>query len=396
MSILIYGGGFNPPHLGHVAALNSAVSSLAPNRVLVIPDGTPPHKPLPEGTPDSEARLALCRLAFRDVDRAEVLDLAIRRDGPCYMIDTLRLLREQYPTESLILLLGSDMLLCLEQWYCAEEIMRMCAVAALCRSAEERESIERKAEALRARYGAEILLLEHEPIPVSSSQIRALLPQRQGSGLLDGAVYREVIRRRLYGAKPELAWLREQVYGMLNPRRVPHVVGCEQEARLLAQRWGIDPETAAEAGILHDMTKRWTAEEQLRYCAEKGIVLDDAERHNPQLLHARTGAVAAKELFGAPDEICDAIRWHTTGKPEMNLFEKILYLADMIEPKRDFPGVAQLRTLAYEDLESAMAEALRLSVESIRQRNLYVYKDTLEAYRWYSFRAEENKEEEIC
>ena len=393
MSVLLYGGGFNPPHPGHVAALKSAVEALRPERVLVIPDGRPPHKLLPADTPSAEDRLRLVRLAFREIPEAEILDLAIRRDGPCYMVDTLSELERRFPGEDWILLLGSDMLLCLDQWFRAEELLRGCAVAALCRRDGQRDELERKAAELRARYGARILLLEHEPLPLSSSQIRALLPKRKGSELLDGEVYREIIRRRLYGALPELSWLRQQVYAMLKPKRIPHVAGCEQAARRLAERWGLDPEQAAEAGILHDMTKYWPDEEQLAYCARMGIELDEAERKNPLLYHARTGAVAARELFGAPPEICEAIRWHTTAKPGMNQLEKILYLADKLEQTRDYPGVKRLRGLAKKDLDAAMAESLRMTVQDIRDRHLDVYKDTLEAAEFYASRADEIKEE---
>ena len=85
-----------------------------------------------------------------------------------------------------------------------------------------------------------------------------------------------------------------------------------------------------------------------------------------------------------PARIESAIRWHTTGKPDMNQLEKILYLADMIEPTRDFPGVEELRELAEQDLDRCMARALSMSVQNIQERGLTVYKDTLEAYRWYS------------
>ena len=88
MSVLLYGGGFNPPHLGHLAALKRAVEALQPDRVFLIPDGTPPHKPLPPETPSAEERLALVRLAFRQLPEAQVQELAIRREGPCYMADT--------------------------------------------------------------------------------------------------------------------------------------------------------------------------------------------------------------------------------------------------------------------------------------------------------------------
>ena len=208
------------------------------------------------------------------------------------MVDSAALLRERFPGKKLILLLGADMLMCLDQWHRARELMEMCSFAALCRGDEDGASLRQKAAELRRAFGADIQLLPHRPVAVCSSQIRVLLPKRMGLELLAPGVYAEIIRGRFYGAQPSLAWLRQQVYPMLKPRRVRHVAGCEDEARKLAQRWRVDPELAAEAGILHDMTKRWSDEEQLRYCQENGIVLDPAERVSPQLLHARTGAFA--------------------------------------------------------------------------------------------------------
>ena len=198
------------------------------------------------------------------------------------------------------------------------------------------------------------------------------------------AVYSEIIRHRWYGAQVSLSWLREQVYAMLKPSRIPHVVGCEKAANALARRWGADPDTASEAGILHDMTKRWTAEEQYRFCREQGIELDSCEMESPQLLHAKTGAREAKLRFGASDEICQAIRWHTTGKPEMSLLEKILYLADVIEENRNYQGVDELRKLCFEDLDAAMAYATRSCLDHVRENGNQIHHDTLDAYRWYS------------
>lgn len=383
MRILIYGGGFNPPHLGHRAALATAQKALKPDRTLIVPDGMPPHKLLPDLTPDAETRLGLCARNFARFPNTEICEIAIRREGPCYMYDTLRLLRRDYPEDELILLLGSDMLLTVDQWYRAGEMLQFCSLAALCRKFGEGSVLQQKAAELK-RQGVRVSLLEHEPIPVSSSKLRSLLPNRQGSGYVLDSVYAEIIRRRLYDARPELAWLREQVPLLHKPKRVAHVLCCADTARKMALRWDLDPDAAEEAGLLHDSTKRWTEDEQLRYCEEMGIALSEGERANPQLLHARTGAVAARELFGCPPDICDAIRWHTTGKPNMNLFEKILYLADMIEPNRDFPGVDRLRKLAEEDLDRCMCQALQMSVQILQQRKMQVYKDTLEACQWYS------------
>ena len=382
MRILVYGGGFNPPHLGHLAALETARDALRPDLSLIVPDGMPPHKLLPALSPKPEERLKLCRLAFSGLEQTRVLDLAALRDGPCYMIDTVRLLRKTYPEDELILLLGADMLLSFDLWYRAGELLQQCSLAALCRREGERGALSVKARELE-QQGGTILLLDHSPVDVSSSRLRELLSLRQGADLIPPEVYGEIIRLRLYDAKPDLTWLREQACALLRPKRVPHVLGCEETARRLALRWGYDADEAAEAALLHDMTKRWTTEEQLRYCGEKGIRLDEDERANPQLLHARTAAIAARELFGAPPAICDAIRWHTTGKPDMDLFETILYLADMIEPNRSYPGVEDLRELAERDLNLCMRDALLVSIQVIRQRGLKVYKDTLDACEWY-------------
>ena len=156
-------------------------------------------------------------------------------------------------------------------------------------------------------------------------------------------MYSQIIRYRYYSAQPELSWLREKAYAWLKPKRIAHVAGCESEAVKLAMRWGEDPETAAEAGILHDITKKLNFEEQLILCGKYGIINDNLELGSPKLLHAKTGAALARDLFGVSDRVYNAIRWHTTGKPDMTLLEKIIYLADYIEPTRDFPGVEKLR-----------------------------------------------------
>ncbi|MER2152033.1 MAG: bis(5'-nucleosyl)-tetraphosphatase (symmetrical) YqeK, partial [Candidatus Limivicinus sp.] len=196
-------------------------------------------------------------------------------------------------------------------------------------------------------------------------------------------VYAEVIRRRLYDAQPELSWLREQAYAMLSEKRIAHVAGCESEAIELARRWGEDPELAAEAAILHDITKRLSPKDQLHLCEKYDIICDDAEKDIPSLLHAKTGAALACDRFGASEAVVNAIRWHTTGKPDMNLLEKILYLADYIEPTRDFPGVDRLRALAYEDIDRAMVLGLEMSLAEIRSRGQEPYIDTRLAFEWF-------------
>lgn len=111
----------------------------------------------------------------------------------------------------------------------------------------------------------------------------------------------------------------------------------------------------ARAAILHDCTKYLELDDQLRLCRQYGVELDELEQQAVKLLHAKTGACIARDIFGEPDEVYQAIFWHTTAKADMTLLEKIIYIADYIEPNRDFEGVEELRRLAYEDLDRPAA-----------------------------------------
>ena len=97
-------------------------------------------------------------------------------------------------------------------------------------------------------------------------------------------------------------------------------------------------------------------------------------------MHAKTGAALAREVFGADDEVAGAIRWHTTGRPDMTLLEKVVYLADYIEPSRDFDGVDELRSAVYDDLDKGLALGLRMSIEELEERGSPVHPNTREAY----------------
>ncbi len=383
MRIAVYGGSFNPPHLGHIEAAKTVVRELRPDRFLIIPSNIPPHKALAEDSPTGEQRMALCRLAFAEIPESEICDLELRREGKSYTYDTVTQLRGQFPEAEICLVIGTDMLVSFEEWYHFRFLLENCTLAVLARAEEDGEELRAAAEALREEYGAEIVLLRHEPVEASSEKIRERLPLRAGEDLLSEPVYAEIIRQRYYGAKPELTWLRQRALDLLDEQRVAHVAGCESEAVRLAQYWGEDPELAAEGAILHDITKRCGREQQLQLCEKYGIIIDNSEKENYRLLHARTGAALARDLFGVDDAVYEAIRWHTTGKPDMTQFEKILYLADYIEPTRDFDGVEELRRLAYEDLDRAMALALGMTIAEVRRAGREVYVDTLNAYEWY-------------
>lgn len=386
MKVCVYGGSFNPPHIGHIAAAKAALGQLHPDKMLVVPDRAAPHKDMAEDTPAPERRLELAKLSFGDIPGVEVSDMEVRRAGKSYTADTLRELTERWPDARIYLLVGTDMLCTFEQWRGFEWILQNAVLAAAARGESEREEIDDAARRLRDKYGARVEIINAPAVPASSTELREALRAGQGCKLMHPAAYACVIQHRLYGAKPQREWLREQAYSMLKPKRVPHVRGVESEAERLARRWGTDPELAAEAGILHDITKKLDLNQQLLLCEKYGIITDELERTNEKLLHSKTGAAVARDRFGVCDEVYQAIFWHTTGKPDMTMPEKVLYMADYIEPTRDFDGVERLRALAYEDIDAAMELGLRMSLEDVVSRGNRPHKNSAAALEWYAAR----------
>lgn len=384
MRTAVFGGSFNPPHNGHVRAALAAKEALGAERLIVIPTSISPHKSHPGGSPSPEERLALTRMAFQGCPGVEVSGMETMRGGRSYTVDTLEELSAQNRGDELFLLMGTDMLLCFDSvWKGFDRILELASLAVFRREAEDDGELEEKCRALRRDYGARIELLPISPFPASSTEIRAMLPKRRACGLLPPPVYGEIIRRRFYGAKPDLDWLRQQVVPYHDEKRMPHVLGCAGEAVSLAKRWGADPEAAAEAGILHDITKREKGEGQLKLCDKYGIITDSDEKSNYKLLHSKTGAALARELFGIDDVIYGAICWHTTGRPNMSLLEKIIYMADYIEPNRSFPGVDELRELAYKDLDRAMALGLEMSMEDLARRGVSPHARSISALEYF-------------
>ena len=383
MRIAIYGGSFNPPHIGHAEAARAAFETLQPDKFLIIPTSTPPHKELEENSPSPEQRLEFCRLAFGDIPGAEISDMELRREGKSYTADTVDALLAEYPEAELCIVMGTDMFLSFRSWYRWQHMLETCTLAVLSREDFDKREIEDFKAELEAENGAKVIIIPHTPVPMSSTEVRERLRRGLGADDLTQGVYECIIRNGFYDAKPEIPWLRQMVMPYLKENRIAHVTGVESQAVMLAMHWGEDPDTAAIAGILHDITKAQNKEKQLKLCEKYGIILENAERENPALLHARTGAALARERFGISDEIYEAIRWHTTGKPDMNTLEKIIYLADYTEPTRDFEGVEELRELSFEDLDKAMALGLEMSIRDLKERGKEIFHDTMDAYNWY-------------
>lgn len=389
----VYGGSFNPPHLGHILAAKEFQKNLGLDLLLFVPAATPPHKLLPPDTPDAETRLALLKLAIEDLPFAQADDLELRRAGLDYTVDTLRELKRRYPNDQLFFCMGTDMFLSFEHWYKAQEICSLAEIAMAQREADDPAALHAQARAIREQFGTTPVLIPNTFLEVSSTTVRRMLILGGVRDYLSPRVLEEIRSRGLYGtdrSRKNLPFdrLKQESLALHKEKRIAHVIGCSETAVKLAKRYGENTTDAARAGILHDVTKAIEGADQLRLCDEYGIIISDFERNHTKLLHSVTGGAVAEHVFGENEAVCQAIWWHTSGRANMSTLEKIIYVADYMEPNRDFPGVEKLRRLAHTDLDAALLLGLEMTKDHLKQQGQPMGQNSIDAMAFLKQRKE--------
>lgn len=179
--------------------------------------------------------------------------------------------------------------------------------------------------------------------------------------------------------------LRKQLQESLKPDRFDHTLGVAYTAAALTFAHGADAEKALIAGMLHDCAKCMSHEEQVKICEKNKIEISDVEKKNHSLLHAKVGMYLARTKYDVYDtEILNAIRWHTTGREDMSLLEKIVYIADFIEPNRKpLEGMDTIRKEAFTDIDRCLAHILHDSVIYLDTIGKEVDEATSNAYQYY-------------
>lgn len=389
----IYGGTYNPPHIGHMRAAAHGIRVLELDRLLLIPAAISPHKELPEDSANPLQRLEMLRLSARGLEKAQVSAIELSREGPSYSVDTVMQLRRQYPDAQLVLMMGTDMFLSFLNWYQAQTILEQVSLAVFYRGEkQERPAVEAQKARLEA-MGAEVTLVENPVTAISSTDLRRMLALRCADPFLCPGVGDYIRANGLYHTAENfhslpMERLEQVVTSLLKPSRVAHVLGCRDTAAALARRWGANETDAARAGLLHDITKALDGPLQLTLCDEYGILLSKFSQENPKTLHALTGSVVAEQIFGENEAVVQAIRYHTTGRPNMSLLEKILYIADYMEPNRDFPGVEVLREAAFRSLDDALRMGLEMTIDHVQAQGQQLAQATVDALRFLRERSE--------
>lgn len=374
MRIGLLGGTFNPIHRAHVQMARIARDEAALDRVLLMVAADPPHKAVDEDV-SASVRFHLVQAALSGEERIEASDLEILRGGKSYTLLTLQELSRQYPEAQISIIIGSDTLSDLPNWYHPEEVLAMADVLCVPRVGIEQDD-EKTARMLKERYGARVRLLSAKADVISSTEIRKrLLAGLPTEGLLPESSEQAVYECGAYFPQAVRALL-EKNRAALSPKRFSHVCGTMRAAARLAALWRQDAGKAQIAALLHDCAK----------CLDPLTqeVLSGDETGISPVYHAFAGAVLAKMEYGITDEvILRAIRLHTTGDWGMTDFDALIYAADLIEPMRTFPGVEEYRSRVTEDIDGFMRYALRRVAELVEKKSKRAHPASARAIAWY-------------
>lgn len=180
--------------------------------------------------------------------------------------------------------------------------------------------------------------------------------------------------------------IKKKLKEKLSEKRYEHTMGVAYTAASLAMRYDADMEKAFIAGLLHDCAKHLPSNEKLKKARKYKLEVSEYEKKNPELLHAKLGASYAIDKYGVSDpEILSAITWHTTGCPGMTLLDKIVYIADYMEPNRcQASNLSEVRKLAFEDIDQCLLKILKDSVEYLNSQKMVIDPMTQLTYEYYS------------
>lgn len=378
MRIAMLGGSFNPIHNGHLQFAKFIQNEFALDKVLLMVASDPPHKG-DEGMLPAKERFAMAVLASADIKGIEASDLELWRDGPSYTVDTLKELRRIYPNDELFCVVGADMLCDLPNWKRPHELFLSAAFIGAMRQDSHSYDLEAVCESLRENYGANVSLSKFIGPHLSSTNIRSRIYSAEPvEGLIPENLEKHIYENGYY-MPAAIRSMQEKLKGMLKNKRYQHSMGTVRTAVRLAARYGADPEKTRLAALLHDCAKM-DKDKLLLVSLQSGVDADEWELSEPGLLHAKLGAVLAERVFGVRDpDVLTAIRTHTTGRPGMTKLDKIIYVSDMIEPARSFPGVEQLRELAEKNLDLAVMVCMEHCINKIKQKQETLHPMTVEA-----------------
>lgn len=389
----VIGGTFDPIHNGHIMLAKAAKEQLALDLVLFIPNNSPWMKKY-RTVSSANSRVGMVEAAIAPYSSFQLSMVEIESGGDSYTYKTLESLTSMYPENEFYLILGSDAIAQFPDWKKPERILELARLVTVDRAGFDAERFKEALKTIRDRFHSDVYLLEMKPAAISSTFIRSrcYLDEEKVRELVPAEVYSFIVSHGLYRSDTDFKTddkffdkIRDQLKKDLTDKRYTHTLGVAYTAACLAMAHGQSRYQAYLAGLLHDCAKCFSDEEKLKLAKKAKITPNEAQKDNPDLLHAQLGSFVAKETYGiASEEILDAIACHTTGKPGMNPLEQIIFIADYIEPNRKIlEGLPQIRYTAFRDLNKACVMIMKNTLAYLHEKNCVIDKTTEETYRYY-------------
>ena len=395
-SIAIMGGTFDPIHNGHLVTAEAVRHRFKVDRVVFMPAGQPAHKANKKVT-HNEHRYLMTVLATMRNENFEVSRIEIDRPGATYTIDTIEELKKICrPDVRLYFITGADAIHQIMTWKQPERLLTLCDFVAVTRPGYDKTKLFEDIGEIREKYASRIHYMEVPALAISSSDIREreqrgepikyLVPQEVEDYIHKFGLYHDdAVKEVKFMLSVET--MQEKLQSAISVKRYIHTLGVADEAVKLAEIYGTvqDQQKARVAGLLHDCAKDYPESMRQRFCKEYKVKTDEIMNKQTDLIHPFLGAEVAKREYQVMDEdVLNAIRFHTTGRPNMSLLEKIVFIADYIEPNREkFGGLEEARRLAYLDLDKAMAYILENTIEYVKARGRLLHPLSQDALDYY-------------
>ena len=389
----IFGGSFNPVHIGHLLLADELLFVLGYDRVILVPAFQSPLKSASEGASPFD-RMDMLAASIAGDPRLTIDDCELQREGVSFTIDTIKDIIARYsPMEKPGLLIGDDLVSAFNEWKSPEEIVSLADII-----------IARRLTGQTAAFPYPHKTLSNDIINLSSSEIlekigragawRYYVPSGARQIIEDRGLYRpgsspasaafkngnssRTSNGRGSQPKRENEGLLEKIANIENAARASldfeKFIHSRNTALLswdLCRRFGLESQKGYLAGIAHDMCKYVNEKELIRLAHEDGKSLSKLEQKKPSLLHARAAAVILQKSFGISDkDILDAIRYHTTGVEDMKDLAKVVYIADKIEVSRTGVDPALREMSKKSDLDTLFSAVLNNTVSYLRSRHL--------------------------
>ncbi len=425
MRIGIYGGTFNPIHNSHINIAKAALEQFNLDKVIFLIAGFPPQKSNDLGLLDKH-RVAMVEIACSRYDLPFFVDKReLNRPDKSYTYITIEEYKNENPNDELFFIMGSDSLMYFDEWKYPNRICSNANLLVAKRIGDDDAILEDKRKSLSACFNCSIEYINTSITAVASSEIRdnieknyILLSKNRSKNKtlvdiinsnayeklaydnvyssivkeqIDPLVYDYIIDHLLYAkdySQDEIAKMFDFMKKELKTSRYNHSVGVAMTAYNLALRYDINPRIAYIAGIMHDCAKCISDEKRIDICKKHKIEIRDIELENPSLLHAKVGAFLAFDKYGLNNiYLLHSIMTHTVGCQEMSILDKIIFVADYIEPGRDkAPRLDEIRSLAFEDINKCVGviscDTVKYLTENVKSVDDMTFK-TCEYYKRY-------------